>query len=79
MRRYALRFVAVAYVAVILIGPLSMVVWRAFNNGAAHLWHTLSDPNTVHAFELTAKVTAIAVPVNAVFGVVCALAVRAAM
>ena len=54
MRKYALRSVALLYVAVILIGPLSMVLWRAFDNGAAHLWHTLSDPNTVHAFVLTA-------------------------
>ena len=75
VRKHALRSVALGYVAVILIGPLSMVVWRAFDNGAAHLWHTLSDPNTVHAFVLTAKVTAIAVPINAVFGVVCALAI----
>src|SRR5438552_1608160 len=52
-----------------------MVLWRAFDNGALHLWHTLSDPNTVHAFALTAKVTAIAVPINAVFGIVCALAI----
>src|SRR5438477_1852984 len=75
VHRYALRSVALAYVAVILIGPLSMVLWRAFDNGAAHLWHTLSDPNTVHAFVLTAKVTAFAVPINAVFGIVCALAI----
>jgi sulfate/thiosulfate transport system permease protein len=75
VRKYALRSVALLYVAVILVGPLSMVLWRAFDSGAAHLWHTLSDPNTVHAFVLTAKVTAIAVPINAVFGVVCALAI----
>jgi sulfate/thiosulfate transport system permease protein len=75
VRRYGLRGIALAYLAVILIGPLSMVLWRAFDNGAGHLWHTLSDANTVHAFVLTAEVTAIAVPVNAVFGIVCALAI----
>jgi sulfate/thiosulfate transport system permease protein len=75
VRRYGLRVVALGYLAVILVAPLAMVFWRAFDNGAAHLWDTLSDPNTVHAFVLTAEITAIVVPVNALFGIVCALAI----
>jgi sulfate transport system permease protein len=75
VRRYSLRFIALAYLAVVLLAPLAMVFRRAFDQGARHLWDTLSDPNTVHAFVLTAKVTAIAVPLNTFFGVVCALAI----
>jgi sulfate transport system permease protein len=75
VHRYALRIVALGYLAVILVVPLAMVFWRAFDNGAAHLWDTLSDPNTVHAFVLTAEIAAIVVPVNALFGIVCALAI----
>ena len=40
-RRYALRFVALGYLLVVLLGPLAMVFWRAFDKGAGHLWTTL--------------------------------------
>jgi sulfate transport system permease protein len=60
---------------VILLAPLAMVFWRAFDDGVGHLWDTLSDPNTVHAFVLTAEIAAIAVPVNTFFGIVCGLAI----
>ena len=75
MRRYGLRAVAVFYLLAILLGPLAMVFYRAFEHGLRPLWQSLSDPNTVHAFELTLEIAAIAVPVNTVFGVVCALAI----
>ena len=75
MRRYSLRFVALGYLLLVLLGPLAMIFWRAFDRGAGHLWTSLSDPNTVHAFKITLIVAAIAVPLNTVFGVVCALAI----
>ena len=75
MRRYVLRFTALGYLLVVLLGPLSMVFWRSFDGGLGHLWESLSDPNTVHAFKLTLVITAIAVPLNTIFGVVCALAI----
>src|SRR6478609_7582115 len=52
-----------------------MVFYRAFDKGLGHLWDTLSDPNTVHAFKLTLEIAAIAVPLNTIFGVVCAIAI----
>ena len=58
-----------------LLGPLAMVFWRTFDNGFGNFWTTLSDPNTVHAFKLTLIIAAIAVPLNTVFGIVCALAI----
>jgi sulfate transport system permease protein len=73
--RVALRFVALGYLAVVLIGPLSMVFWRTFEHGFANFWTTVSDPLTVHAFELTLLITAVAVPLNTVFGIGCALAI----
>jgi len=75
MRRYLLRFVALGYLLVVLLAPLSMVFWRSFDRGAGHLWDSLSDPNTVHAFKLTLIITAIAVPLNTVFGIVCGIAI----
>jgi sulfate transport system permease protein len=67
--------VALGYLALVLLAPLVMVFRRAFDQGAGHLWQTLSDPNTVHAFRLTLEIAAIAVPLNTVFGIVCALAI----
>ena len=75
MRKYVPRLIAIGYLLVILIGPLLLVFWRTFENGFAPAWHALSAPETIHAFELTLIITAIAVPVNTVFGIVCALAI----
>jgi sulfate transport system permease protein len=70
--RLTLRFAALGYLALILIGPLAMMVLRTAEDldGA---WAAISDPNTVAAFKLTLTVAAIAVAVNTVFGIVCAL------
>ncbi len=75
MRRYGLRAVALGYLLVVLLGPLSMVFWRTFENGFGDAWAALTQPETLHAFKLTLLVTAIAVPLNTVFGIVCALAI----
>ena len=70
MARKALRLVALAYLGVILVAPLVMVVRRT-----GHFWSTVTDPSTVHAFRVTLEVAAIAVPLNTVFGIVCALVI----
>ena len=75
MRRYPLRVIALGYLLLVLLGPLAMIFWRSFDEGLGPLWTSLSDPNTVHAFTLTLIVAAIAVPLNTIFGVVCALAI----
>jgi sulfate/thiosulfate transport system permease protein len=74
MGRLSLRFAALGYLMLILIGPLAMMVWRTAEDldGA---WAAISNPDTVSAFKLTLMVTAIAVVVNTVFGIVCALAI----
>ena len=73
VRRYALRWLALGYLAVVLVGPLALVFWRTFEDGVAPAWNALTTPETIHAFELTLLITAVAVPLNTVFGVVCAL------
>jgi sulfate/thiosulfate transport system permease protein len=75
VRKYTLRFTALGYLLVVLLGPLAMVFYRAFDKGAGHLWDSLSNPNTVHAFTITLEIAAIAVPLNTVFGIICALAI----
>jgi sulfate/thiosulfate transport system permease protein len=75
VQRLGLRVVAFSYLAVILVGPLAIVFWRTFENGFGPAWDALTTPETINAFKLTLIITAIAVPVNTVFGIVCALAI----
>ena len=73
--RLGLRAIALLYLAVILVGPLAIVFWRTFEDGFGPAWDALTTPETLNAFKLTLIITAIAVPVNTVFGIVCALAI----
>jgi sulfate/thiosulfate transport system permease protein len=75
VRRIPLRLAALLYLTAVLVGPLAVVFWRTFENGFAPAWEALSSPETVHAFQLTLLITAIAVPANTIFGIVCAIAV----
>src|SRR4051794_1809434 len=52
-----------------------MVFYRAFEHGLGPAWHSLQSPAARHAFRLTLEITAIAVPLNTVFGVMCAVAI----
>jgi sulfate/thiosulfate transport system permease protein len=75
MRRLGLRGVAIGYLLVVLLGPISMVFWKTFERGLGPFWDALSNPETTEAFKNTLIITAIAVPVNTVFGIVCGLVV----
>jgi sulfate transport system permease protein len=75
VRRLGLRFVALGYLATILVGPLAIVFWRTFDDGFGPAWDALTTRETIAALKLTLLITAIAVPVNTVFGIVCALAI----
>ena len=74
MGRLSLRFVALGYLGLLIIGPLAMMVLRTTED-LAGAWAAITDPNTVSAFKLTLLVTVIAVAVNTVFGIVCALVI----
>ena len=75
MRRLGLRTLALVYLAAVLVGPLAVVFYRTFEHGTSQAWKAISDPLTVHAFEVTLEAAAIAVPLNTVFGIVCSLAI----
>lgn len=75
--RYALRAIAIAYVALLVMLPLATVVWHTFESGIAPVIESLRQPDVVHAFVLTLEVAAISVAANTVFGVgVAVLLVR---
>jgi sulfate transport system permease protein len=53
---------------VFLLVPLAAVFVEAFRNGAGAWLSAVSEPDAKHALKLTLLVAAIAVPVNALFG-----------
>src|SRR6476619_4766227 len=73
--RYSLRLLALGYLAVLLAIPVGIVVKETFENGFAPFWDAVTAPEALHAFKLTLLIAAIAVPLNTIFGVLCALAI----
>src|SRR4051812_37016724 len=72
--RIALRVLALAYLAALLLVPVGVVFYRTFEHGAGAVWASVTTPAAVHAFWLTIEIALIAVPLNTVLGVVTALA-----
>jgi len=75
MAKLALRLTALAYLAALLALPVGLVFYRAFEHGFVAAWHAVTTPEAQHAFWLTCEMVAIAVPLNTVFGVLCALVI----
>ena len=75
MTRYALRFAALGYLAALLVFPVGLIVYRAFEDGIAEFFAAITTPEALHALWLTIIIALIAVPLNTVFGVMCALAI----
>jgi sulfate/thiosulfate transport system permease protein len=73
MSRYVLRYTALGYLLLLVAAPVGMVFYRAFEHGIAAAWDAVTTPPAQHAFYLTVIITLIAVPANAVFGVLTAL------
>lgn len=72
-RRLTLRTIALVYLGAILAVPVAIVVYRTFEPGLGEVWASITTPAAQHAFYLTVLVTAIAVPLNTIFGIVTAL------
>jgi sulfate/thiosulfate transport system permease protein len=73
--RLSLRVGVFAYLAAILLVPVGFVFWRTFEHGFGPAWDAVTTPDARHALWLTLEIAAIAVPLNTVFGVLCALAI----
>ena len=69
----SLRTVALLYLGVLLLLPLGVVFARTFEHGFGVAWGWMTTPAAVSAFWLTLLMAAIAVPLNTIFGVGCAL------
>lgn len=67
--RYTARTVAIAYLALLVVWPVSLVFWNTFADGVSPVLATFGDPQVLHALRLTAEATAWSVVLNVVFGV----------
>jgi sulfate transport system permease protein len=73
--RVALRLAALGYLAAVLVGPVALVFYRAFEDGFDTFWAAVTAPEALHALWLTVLIAAIAVPLNTVFGILCAIVI----
>src|SRR3712207_8210077 len=67
--RLTLRILALGYLAALLVVPVGLVVFRAFEDGLGDFVGAITTPEALHALWLTVIIAAIAVPANTVFGV----------
>lgn len=70
--RGSLLAVALLYVTALLLMPLGGIIWTALQPGWSVVKETFSRSDVLHAFQLTAIITVIAVAVTATFGVIVA-------
>jgi sulfate/thiosulfate transport system permease protein len=67
--RWTLRLLVVGYLFLLVAWPTSLVVKQTFANGVDGLTNAMSEPDVVHALQLSVKVAVSAVLINLVFGV----------
>ena len=72
--RIGLRLLALGYLAALLAVPVGLVFYRTFEHGIGAVYDSVTTPAAIHAFWLTIEIAAIAVPLNAIFGVLTATA-----
>jgi sulfate transport system permease protein len=72
-RRWGLRVVGLGYLALLLLAPLVMIFYKTFEHGLAPPLEAITSPDGLHALKLTLITVAIAVPLNTIFGILCAL------
>jgi sulfate transport system permease protein len=75
MARLGVRSVALLYLLLILALPVLTIFVRTFESGLEPVLQAIQRPAFQSAFWLTLTITAIAVPVNTIFGIIAALAV----
>lgn len=71
--KLALRFLALGYLALLLAAPVGLVGYRTFEHGFGPAWDAVTTPEAIHAFWITMLMVAVAVPLNTIFGIACAI------
>jgi sulfate transport system permease protein len=73
--KLGLRGIALAYLGLLVAGPVAIMIWQTFSGGFSPVWEALTSPAFLHALQLTLIITASAVPLNTIFGILFALVI----
>jgi len=68
-----LRAVAVMYVGLLVLVPVAVLVYRAVKPGLGAIVDSLSEPQTQHAFQVSAVIAVSAVVIDTIFGIAVAI------
>jgi sulfate/thiosulfate transport system permease protein len=71
--KWGLRGLAFGYLGLLLLAPVAMIFYKTFEHGLGPPVEAMTSPEALHAIQLTLLMVAVAVPLNTVFGVGCAL------
>jgi sulfate transport system permease protein len=71
--KWGLRTLAFGYLGLLLLAPVGMIFYKTFEHGLAPPVEAMTSPEALHAIQLTLLMVAVAVPLNTVFGVGCAI------
>jgi len=71
--RWSLRVLGLGYIFLLLLVPLVLIFYKTFEDGIAPPLDAITSPDGLHALKLTLLMVAIAVPLNTIFGVACAI------
>jgi sulfate transport system permease protein len=71
--KWGLRSLAFGYLGLLLLAPVGMIFYKTFEHGFGPPWEAMTSPEAIHAIQLTLLMVAVAVPLNTVFGVGCAI------
>ncbi|MCV7346222.1 sulfate ABC transporter permease subunit CysW [Mycolicibacterium rhodesiae] len=71
--RFLTRYIALAYILVLVLVPVGLILWRTFAPGFGAFVENITTPAAISALQLSLLVVAIVVPLNVIFGVPTAL------
>ncbi|HEX7058509.1 MAG TPA: sulfate ABC transporter permease subunit CysW [Solirubrobacterales bacterium] len=71
--KWGLRGLAFGYLGLLLLAPVGMIFYKTFEHGLGPPIEAMTSPDALHAIWLTLLMVAVAVPLNTIFGVGCAL------
>ena len=71
--RWGLRILGIGYLTALLLAPLVMIFFKTFEEGIGPPLDAITSPDGLHALKLTLVMVAVAVPLNTIFGIGCAL------
>jgi sulfate transport system permease protein len=71
--RWGLRVLGLGYLTMLLLIPLVMIFYKTFEEGIGPPIDAITSPDGLHALKLSVLMVVIAVPLNTIFGIGCAL------